>query len=223
MYKRQEMQGTSLTGAEKKLLVQILQRAANKNSEMQPAVDELKKLWKEKMCIRDRAREGRKADELKRSIRNNAAQLNQMVLRPKPGKYVQQSLIVQAAEVAKLADMAVLNETAVKSLTRLENAISKTMGTKENPSSIAYDWEKTGVPNMIAALRTSLMDSKDEKIARLKQQLEETAALPDSDKSEQLRDRLRQPIRETENRTYLPMTVDQMRMLKAITLSLIHI
>ena len=43
----QKMQGTSLTGAEKKLLVQILQLAANKNSEMQPAVDELKKLWKE--------------------------------------------------------------------------------------------------------------------------------------------------------------------------------
>ena len=170
-----------------------------------------------------KAREGRKADELKRSIRNNAAQLNQMVLRPKPGKYVQKSLIVQAAEVTKLADTAVLNETAVKSLTRLENAISKTMGTKENPSSIAYDWEKTGVPNMIAALRTSLMDSKDEKIARLKQQLEETTALPDSDKSEQLRDRLRQRIRETENRTYLPMTVDQLRMLKAITASTLHI
>ena len=170
-----------------------------------------------------RARDGRKADELKRSIRNNAAQLNQMVLRPKPGKYVQKNLIVQAAEVAKLADMAVLNETAVESLTRLENAISKTMGTKENPSSIAYDWEKTGVPGMIAALRTSLMDSKDEKIARLKQQLEETAALPDSDKSEQLRDRLRQRIRETENRTYLPMTVDQLRMLKAITASTLHI
>ena len=170
-----------------------------------------------------KAREGRKADELKRSIRNNAAQLRQMLLRPKPGKYVQQSLIVQAAEVAKLADMVVLNETAVKSLTRLENAISKTMGTKENPSSIAYDWEKTGVPNMIAALRTSLMDSKDEKIARLKQQLEETTALPDSDKSEQLRDRLRQRIRETENKTYLPMTVDQLRMLKAITASTLHI
>lgn len=170
-----------------------------------------------------KARDARKADELKRSIRNNAAQLRQMLLRPKPGKYVQKSLIVQAAEVAKLADMVVLNETAVKSLTRLENAISKTMGTKENPSSIAYDWEKTGVPNMIAALRTSLMDSKDEKIARLKQQLEETAALPDSDKSEQLRDRLRQRIRETENRTYLPMTVDQLRMLKAITASTLHI
>ena len=170
-----------------------------------------------------KAREGRKADELKRSIRNNAAQLNQMVLRPKPGKYVQKNLIVQAAEVAKLADMAVLNETAVKSLTRLENAISKTMGTEENPSSIAYDWEKTGVPNMIAALRTSLMDSKDEKIARLRQQLKEAEALPDGDKAEQLRDRLRQRIRETENRAYLPMTVDQLRMLKAITASTLHI
>ncbi len=170
-----------------------------------------------------KARDGRKADELKRSIRNNAAQLNQMVLRPKPGKYVQKSLIVQATEVAKLADMTVLNETAVKSLTRLENAISKTMGTKENPSSIAYDWEKTGVPNMIAALRTSLMDSKDEKIARLRQQLKEAEALPDGDKAEQLRDRLRQRIRETENRAYLPMTVDQLRMLKAITASTLHI
>ena len=43
-----EMQGTSLTGAEKKLLAQILQLAANKNSEMQPAVDELKALWNAK-------------------------------------------------------------------------------------------------------------------------------------------------------------------------------
>ena len=33
-----------------------------------------------------RARDARKADELKRSIRANAAQLNQMVLRPQKGK-----------------------------------------------------------------------------------------------------------------------------------------
>lgn len=38
-----------------------------------------------------------------------------------------------------------------------------------------------------------------------------------------LRDRLRKRIRETENRTYLPMTVDQMRMLKAITTSTLHV
>ena len=69
-----------------------------------------------------RAREGRQADELKRSIRNNAARLNQMVLRPQPGKYVQKSLIVQAAEVAKLADMAVLNNNAVAKLTVLKHS-----------------------------------------------------------------------------------------------------
>ena len=45
----------------------------------------------------------------------------------------------------------------------------------------------------------------------------------DGDKAEQLRDRLRQRIRETENRTYLPMTVDEMRMLKAITSSTLHV
>ena len=73
-----------------------------------------------------RARDGRKADELKRSIRNNAAQLNQMILRPSKGKYVQPRLIQQAAEVAKLADMAVLNDAAVRKLTALANTISQT-------------------------------------------------------------------------------------------------
>lgn len=51
----------------------------------------------------------------------------------------------------------------------------------------------------------------------------EGVALPDSEKAEMLRDRLRKRIRETENRTYLPMTVDQMRMLKAITTSTLHV
>lgn len=60
-----------------------------------------------------RARDARKADELKRSIRANAAQLNQMVLRPQQGKYVQKGLIVEAAEVAKLANLVTLNSKAV--------------------------------------------------------------------------------------------------------------
>lgn len=42
-----EMQGTALTATEKKLLLQILQLAADKNSDMQPAVDALRTLWKE--------------------------------------------------------------------------------------------------------------------------------------------------------------------------------
>lgn len=167
-----------------------------------------------------KAREGRKADELKRSIRNNAAQLNQMVLRPKPGKYVQKSLIVQAAEVAKLVDMAVLNNNAVAKLTALQDSIRRS---GEMDAGIHADWENSGVENLIQTLRDDMNASKQAKLDRLQQQLEEAKALPDSDKAEQLRDRLRQRIRETENRTYLPMTVDQLRMLKAITASTLHI
>lgn len=166
-----------------------------------------------------RAREGRKADELKRSIRNNAAQLNQMVLRPKPGKYVQKNLIVQAAEVAKLADMAVLNNNAVVKLTALQDSIRRS---GEMDAGIHADWENSGVEKLIQTLRDDMNASKQAKLDRLGQQLEEAKALPDGDKAEQLRDRLRQRIRETENRTYLPMTVDQLRMLKAITASTLH-
>lgn len=167
-----------------------------------------------------KAREGRKADELKRSIRNNAAQLNQMVLRPKPGKYVQKSLIVQAAEVAKLADTAVLNNNALTKLTALQDSIRRS---GEMDVGIHADWENSGVENLIQTLRDDMNASKQAKLDRLRQQLEEAKALPDGDKAEQLWDRLRQRIRETENRTYLPMTVDQLRMLKAITASTLHI
>ena len=166
-----------------------------------------------------KAWEGRKADELKRSIRNNAAQLNQMALRPKPGKYVQKSLIVQAAEVAKLADMAVLNNNAVAKLTALQDSIRRS---GEMDAGIHTDWENSGVEKLIQTLRDDMNASKQAKLDRLQQQLEEAKALPDSDKAEQLRDRLRQRIRETENRTYLPMTVDQLRMLKAITAGTLH-
>lgn len=166
-----------------------------------------------------KAQEGRKADELKRSIRNNAAQLNQMVLRPKPGKYVQKSLIVQAAEVAKLADTAVLNNNAVAKLTALQDSIRRS---GEMDAGIHADWENSGVENLIQKLRDDMNASKQAKLDRLNKQLEEAKALPDGDKAEQLRDRLRQRIRETENRTYLPMTVDQLRMLKAITASTLH-
>lgn len=167
-----------------------------------------------------KAREGRKADELKRSIRNNAAQLRQMLLRPKPGKYVQQSLIVQAAEVAKLVDVTVLNNNAVAKLTALQDSIRRS---GEMDAGIHDDWENSGVENLIQTLRDEMNASKQAKLDRLRQQLEESVALPDGDKAEQLRDRLRQRIRETENKTYLPMTVDQLRMLKAITASTLHI
>ncbi len=170
-----------------------------------------------------RARDGRKADELKRSIRNNAAQLNQMILRPSKGKYVQPRLIQQAAEVAKLADMAVLNDAAVRKLTALANTISQTQGTASDPSSLAYDWEQTGVPKLIQALQADMMNAKQAQLDRLHQQLTEAVALGYGEEAERLRDRLKARIRETENRTYLPMTVEQLRMLKAITAGTLHV
>ena len=172
-----------------------------------------------------KARDGRQKDELKRAIRNNATQLNQMVLRPAKDKYVQPRLILRALEVAKLADMTLLNQNAVNRLDALANSIRAEYGDANHPvvTEMSNDWEKSGIANLIDALKADLSDSKEAKLDRLNQQLTEAEALPDSEKAEMLRDRLRKRIRETENRTYLPMTVDQMRMLKAITTSTLHV
>ena len=171
------------------------------------------------------AREGRQKDELKRAIRNNATQLNQMVLRPAKDKYVQPRLILRALEVAKLADMTLLNQNAVNRLDALANSIRAEYGDADHPvvTEMSNDWEKSGIANLIDALKADLSDSKQAQLDRLNQQLTEAEALPDSEKAKMLRDRLRKRIRETENRTYLPMTVDQMRMLKAITTSTLHV
>ena len=171
------------------------------------------------------AREGRQKDELKRAIRNNATQLNQMVLRPAKDKYVQPRLILRALEVAKLADMTLLNQNAVNRLDALANSIRAEYGDADHPvvTEMSNDWEQSGIANLIDALKADLNASKQAQLDRLNQQLTEAEALPDSEKAEMLRDRLRKRIRETENRTYLPMTVDQMRMLKAITTSTLHV
>lgn len=171
------------------------------------------------------ARESRKKDELKRAIRNNATQLNQMALRPAKDKYVQPRLILRALEVAKLADMTLLNQNAVNRLDALANSIRAEYGDANHPvvTEMSNDWEQSGIANLIDALKADLSASKEAQLDRLNQQLTEAEALPDSEKAEMLRDRLRKRIRETENRTYLPMTVDQMRMLKAITTSTLHV
>lgn len=170
-----------------------------------------------------RARDARKMDELKRSIRQNAAQLNQMLLRPSKDKYVQPGLIDAAAQVAKLADMTILNERAVNQLTRLQDRIRQSAGSENSPNAMTEEWKQTGVDTLIQTLRDDLQTTKDTKLTKLHEQLAETEVLPDSEKAWALQERLRKRIKETENRTYLPMTVDQMRMLKAITSSTLHV
>lgn len=170
-----------------------------------------------------RARDARKMDELKRSIRQNAAQLNQMLLRPSKDKYVQPGLIDAAAQVAKLADMTILNERAVNQLTRLQDRIRQSAGSENSPNAMTEEWKQTGVDTLIQILRDDLQTTKDAKLTKLHEQLAEAEVLPDSEKAWALQERLRKRIKETENRTYLPMTVDQMRMLKAITSSTLHV
>lgn len=170
-----------------------------------------------------KAREGREMDKVRRSVQRNAAALNQLVLRPSPGKYVQQSLIVQAAEVAKLANQAVLNDRAVNRLTALQDSINRSMGTDSAPTAMTEDWKKSGVPVLIQTLRDDMTAAKEARLAKLREQLAEAEALPESEKAEMLRDRLRARIRDTENRTYLPLTLEQMRMLNAITSSTLHV
>lgn len=170
-----------------------------------------------------RARDARKMDELKRSIRQNAAQLNQMLLRPSKDKYVQPGLIDAAAQVAKLADMTILNERAVNQLTRLQDRIRQSAGSENSPNAMTEEWKQTDVDTLIQTLRDDLQTTKDAKLTKLHEQLAEAEVLPDSEKAWALQERLRKRIKETENRTYLPMTVDQMRMLKAITSSTLHV
>ena len=170
-----------------------------------------------------KAREGREMDKVRRSVQRNAAALNQLVLRPSPGKYVQQSLIVQAAEVAKLANQAVLNKDAVNKLTALEDEIRRSMGPKGTTNAMTDDWDKSGVQVLIQTLRDDMDGAKKARLAKLREQLAEAEALPESEKAEMLRDRLKTRIRETENRTYLPLTLEQMRMLNAITSSTLHV
>ena len=170
-----------------------------------------------------KAREGREMDKVRRSVQRNAAALNQLVLRPSPGKYVQQGLIVQAAEVAKLANQAVLNDRAVNRLTALQDSINRSMGTDSAPTAMTEDWKKSGVPVLIQTLREDMTAAKETRLAKLREQLAEAEALPESEKAEMLRDRLKARIRDTENRTYLPLTLEQMRMLNAITSSTLHV
>lgn len=134
-----------------------------------------------------------------------------------------QSLISAAADVAKMADAVILNDRAVNRLTALQDSITAQMGKEGSPTAMTEEWKQTKVPELIQTLRDDLTAAKRERLAHLEQQLAEAKELPDSEKARALQERIQKRIRETENRTYLPMTVDQMRMLKAITSSTLHV
>ena len=116
-----------------------------------------------------------------------------------------------------------LNDRAVNRLTALQDSINRSMGTDSAPTAMTEDWKKSGVPVLIQTLREDMTAAKEARLAKLHEQLTEAEALPESEKAEMLRDRLKARIRDTENRTYLPLTLEQMRMLNAITSSTLHV
>ena len=65
---------------------------------------------------------------------------------------VQQSLIVQAAEVAKLADLTVMNLKAVQRLEALRTSIQVAQDTEGSASGVSVDWEQSGVVKLIDIL-----------------------------------------------------------------------
>ena len=96
-----------------------------------------------------------------------------MILRPSKDRYVQPHLIQQAAEVAKLADMTLLNDHAVARLTALRTSIMQSMGAENSSNGISEDWKLSKVPELIDALQADLNASKQAQLDRLNQQLTE--------------------------------------------------
>ena len=129
----------------------------------------------------------------------------------------------EAAEVAKLANLVTLNSKAVNQLTRLQDSITASMGSEGAPNAMTEDWKQSKVPELIQTLREDLTAAKNARLDKLHEQLAQAEALPDSEKARALQDRLKARIRDTENRVSLPMTVDQLRLLKAITSSTLHV
>ena len=181
--------------------------------------------WAEQVAARrvEIARAGRRKDEYRRIIRNNRAQLNQMILHPSKDRYVQPHLIKQAAAVAQIADMALVNDSTMARLTRLRDSIADEIGKEASPSGMSTDWDNSGIKTMIEALTKSMSDTKEAKLDRLRGQLAEAEALPESDKARDLRASLERRVRETEKQPYQPMTADQLQLLKAITTSTLHV
>lgn len=167
-----------------------------------------------------KARDGRRADELKRGIRNDAAALNQMLLRPSKGKYVNQTMITQAAEVAKMADAVTVNEKAILKLNTLQESIRREMGAESGTS---IDWQNSGLDTLITTFRESVNAGKEAELARLQTQLAEAQALGESDETRALVERLEERIRRAEASRYgRSLTVEQLWMLKAITSGTLH-
>ena len=164
----------------------------------------------------ERAKDGRRRDQLRRSIRTSAAQLNQMLLRPKDGSYVQEYLLPQAAAVARMAGEMTVNKKTVGQLNTLIQQLEESAKAGEIDNS-------DEVTTLMGALTKSLESSRSRQMAKLQQQLAKAEAMGDSQKAEELRSRIKGRIRRLDDQNIpLKVSTDELAMMNAALKGTLH-
>ena len=103
-----------------------------------------------------RAREARRADQLRRQIVPERTKLNRMLLHPSDQYHVPQKFMQAALQVTELANYYTYNKKAVEKLQALRSQLEDLAKAAEEGDSFAADWENSGIPQMLASLSTSM-------------------------------------------------------------------
>ena len=103
-----------------------------------------------------RAREARRADQLRRQIVLERTKLNRMLLHPSDQYHVPQKFMQAALQVTELANYYTYNKKAVEKLQALRSQLEDLAKAAEEGDSFAADWENSGIPQMLASLSTSM-------------------------------------------------------------------
>ena len=162
-----------------------------------------------------RARDARKADELKRSIRANAAQLNQMVLRPQKGEVCAEGADRGGGRGGQAGEPGDPEQQGCEPADEAAGQHYGQHGQRGSPQRHDRGLEAEQGAGTDPDAGEDLTAAKNARLDKLHEQLAQAEALPDSEKARALQDRLKARIRDTENRVSLPMTVDQLRLLKS--------
>lgn len=168
----------------------------------------------------ERARDGRRREELRRSIRHSASQLNQMLLRPKEGSYVQEQLLPQAIQVAQLADAVTRNKDAVSKLNTLRRGLAEAAAQREIDTGSEGQNELEALVDRLAG---SLENNRNKQLEKQYKQLAKAEALGDSQKAEELRARIKGRIRELESQDLpLRISTEELGMLDTAVKGTLH-
>ena len=103
-----------------------------------------------------RARDARRADQLRRQIVVERTKLNRMLLHPSDQYHVPQKFMQAAVQVAELGNHYTYNKKAVEKLQALRSQLGDLAKAAEEGDSFAADWENSGISQMLASLNTSM-------------------------------------------------------------------